>query len=141
MTYPCDLCDYVAARPEALKRHKKSKHEEKKFPCDQCQFRAHSAIKLSQHKLTAHVGVRYPCNMCDFTAPKPAKLKERSIFLTYEKVYSCLNIYFECLKMFFDFFGFRYKVVMSFKFPLPKVLLWSNNLHQHQVVIYVNDSS
>ena len=79
ITYPCDVCDYVAARPDALKRHKKGKHEEKKFLCDQCQFRAHSAIKLSQHKLTAHVGIRYPCNMCDFQASKLAKLKEHKM--------------------------------------------------------------
>ena len=79
MIYPCDECEYKAARSDHLRRHKKKKHgignllaraEEVKssevkitekagkksgaFSCDHCSFAATRADNLRRHNRTQH---------------------------------------------------------------------------------------
>ena len=87
MLYPCDECDYKAARADHLRRHKKKKHgnlnarfEEIKssevksttkvnirkpgtFSCDQCSFASTRADNLRRHNRTQHNTnrIKYEC--------------------------------------------------------------------------------
>ena len=89
MIYPCDECEYKAARSDHLRRHKKKKHgignllaraEEAKssevkipakagkksgvFSCDHCSFAATRADNLRRHNRTQHSTnrMKFECN-------------------------------------------------------------------------------
>ena len=75
-TYPCDLCQFQAARSDQLKRHVRRVHERVKYPCDQCEFQAAWPHGLVQHKRNRHeLGPRYPCSQCHYQTADQTNLR------------------------------------------------------------------
>ena len=72
----CDQCEYSGSR-QALRHHKKSKHEGIRYPCDLCDYAATTLTNLKKHKKSKHEGIRYPCDQCDFAIDCPKNLTER----------------------------------------------------------------
>ena len=65
--FQCDLCDFVAAFPGMLEKHKE-KHGT--FPCDKCSFTATLKTELTKHVKYLHSNRLYPCDLCDYVATK-----------------------------------------------------------------------
>ena len=63
----CDQCEYAGTR-QALRNHKKSKHEGIRYPCDQCDYAATRRSDLKKHKESEHGGIKYPCDQCEYAA-------------------------------------------------------------------------
>ena len=50
LKFPCDQCEYKAARKDYLIFHVESKHQGLKHPCDQCDYKATYKSSLLIHK-------------------------------------------------------------------------------------------
>ena len=75
----CNQCDFVAAFPNLLVKHKE-KHGH--FPCDKCSFVANLRTELTKHVKFQHTSRLYPCDQCDYLATKVCKLITLSRDLT-----------------------------------------------------------
>ena len=67
----CNQCDFVAAFPNLLVKHKE-KHGH--FPCDKCSFVANLRTELTKHVKFQHTSRLYPCDQCDYLATKVCKI-------------------------------------------------------------------
>ena len=98
--YLCDLCDYKATKPGALRKHIELFHETKleqctlcpyegekqlfkkhlmiheaNFPCTLCHFNASTAGNLKRHIEEKHEGTKFPCSKCPYKASTPGHLE------------------------------------------------------------------
>ena len=63
--YPCDSCEYSAAKSSVLKRHIEIKHKGLRYLCDKCEYATTTSGNLKTHIESKHEGFRYPCDECE----------------------------------------------------------------------------
>ena len=54
--YPCNECEYVAAKLKGLNKHKFNEHGNGGYPCNECEYVAAKLKGLNKHKLYDHGG-------------------------------------------------------------------------------------
>ena len=78
----CDQCEYTGSR-QALRYHKKSKHNGIKLSCDHCDYETPQKSNLKNHRERKHPEkysfsstkekeVIYSCNQCEYTGSRQA---------------------------------------------------------------------
>ncbi|XP_013195438.1 zinc finger protein Xfin [Amyelois transitella] len=74
---PHDQCEYVAASPAQLARHRQAHGDiGKRHDCPYCDFKTNQSSHLKRH-LTCHEGIKpYACPHCDFTCRCQENLKK-----------------------------------------------------------------
>ena len=63
--YPCDSCEYSAAKSSVLKRHIEIKHKGLRYLCDKWEYATTTSGNLKTHIESKHEGFRYPCDECE----------------------------------------------------------------------------
>ena len=71
----CNQCGKIFSSSSHLNRHTKSVHEGNKYPCDECNFAAARADTLREHIQVIHERVKnFHCDQCDYSATRKAAL-------------------------------------------------------------------
>ena len=66
--FTCHMCDYTAARADAVKRHIKSMHLHiRDFKCDHCEYVTSNTSHLKMHVKSSHLKVfDHQCDECGY---------------------------------------------------------------------------
>ena len=64
----------TATEKGSLSKHKQSEHEGKKYPCNACNFFAAKKVILRTHKQSVHDRKKYHCDACDFLTTQKGSL-------------------------------------------------------------------
>ena len=66
--FQCDLCNYVSARKDNLKKHVQSVHEKlKPYNCRQCGKAFSMKQHCKEHEESIHDGITHSCDFCEMT--------------------------------------------------------------------------
>ena len=75
----CDLCGFVAKRPDALRQHKASKHDGISFKCDKCPKVFMQERNLKIHMRQIHESEPLLCDQCDYKTQREDTLKKHKM--------------------------------------------------------------
>jgi len=89
----CEFCTYKTPNKTRLVRHFSEMHSGQQFPCDQCQFVAKRSDALKNHMNRIHLGIgpeKVQCQHCEKFVGKHSLQKHISAYHTEEKkFYNC----------------------------------------------------
>jgi hypothetical protein len=108
--FPCDACDYVAARKRDLAVHGRTTHtDQRPFACPECPYRAGDRSTLRKHKRMHTTEWPFPCPQCSYAARNKYDLERHTGHLHGDKAtlacsrcdYSCrseVRVWCVCLR-------------------------------------------
>ena len=75
----CDLCGFVARRPDAMRQHRLSRHEGVSFKCDKCPKVFMQERNLKSHVKQVHESEPLLCDQCDYKTQREDTLKKHKM--------------------------------------------------------------
>ena len=75
----CDICGFVARRPDALRQHRLSRHEGVSFKCDKCPKEFMQERNLKSHVKQVHESEPLLCDQCDYKTQREDTLKKHKM--------------------------------------------------------------
>ena len=77
----CDICGFVARRPDALRQHRSSRHDGVSFNCDKCSKVFMQKRNLKFHIEQMHESEPILCDQCDFKTQREDTLRRHKFKL------------------------------------------------------------
>ena len=76
--YQCRFCNYLAPKPNKLRRHVNDVHERvKEFKCTSCDYAGARSGHLKRHIETVHEGIKpFICSVCAYSSAQLSTLKQ-----------------------------------------------------------------
>ena len=75
----CDLCGFVARRPDAMRQHRLSRHEGVSYKCDKCPKEFMQERNLKLHVKQVHESEPLLCDQCDYKTQREDTLKKHKM--------------------------------------------------------------